>query len=182
MGKATGLTGRLAADVDSAFPELVIGYQDRLYSGVRSFVGAAEADDVTQETLIRAHNALHSYDEERIRSLQLSAWLWTIALNLCRNWARTRSRRPQTVQLTFDKAGGAQAEDEAVDAVMLDRWKQRLAALSEAQRVAVVLRHVVGLSYQEIASATDRPVGTAKTDVSRGLAALRRIISEEEAS
>jgi RNA polymerase sigma-70 factor (ECF subfamily) len=86
------------------------------------------------------------------------------------------------VQLTFDKAGGAEAADEAVDAVMLDRWKQRLAALSEAQRVAVVLRHVVGLSYQEIASATERPVGTAKTDVSRGLAALRKIISEEGTS
>ena len=179
MGKATGLTGRLAVDVDRAFPELVLSYQDRLYPGVRSFVGAADAEDVTQEAFIRAHKALHSYQEDRIEALQLSAWLWTIALNLCRNWARTRSRRPQTVQLAFDHSGGDQAEDEAVDAVMLDEWKGRLAGLSDVQRVAVVLRHVVGLSYQEIATATERPVGTAKTDVSRGLAALRNIISEE---
>jgi RNA polymerase sigma-70 factor (ECF subfamily) len=179
MGSATGLTGRLAVDVDRAFPEFVLTYQDRLYSGVRSFVGATDAEDVTQEAFIRAHKALHSYDEDRIQALQVSAWLWTIALNLCRNWARTRSRRPQTVQLTFDQSGGEEAEDQAVEAVMLDGWKRRLTGLSEAQRVAVVLRHVVGLSYQEIASATERPVGTAKTDVSRGLAALRKIISEE---
>lgn len=182
MGEATGLAGRLAVDVDRAFPELVISFQDRLYSGVRSFVGAADAEDVTQETLIRAHKGLHSYDEERIRNLQVSAWLWTIALNLCRNWARTRSRRPRTVQLTFDRAGGEEAEDEAVNTIMLDSWRNRLATLSEAQRVAVVLRHVVGLSYQEMAAATERPVGTAKTDVSRGLAALRKIISEEGTS
>ncbi len=179
MAKATGLVDRLAVDVDWAFPDLVLAYQDRLYSGVRSFVGSADAEDVTQEALIRAHKALHSYDEDRIRQLQVSAWLWTIAINLCRNWARTRSRRPQTVQLTFDRPSGDEAADEAIDVVMLDGWKQRLAGLSEAQRVAVVLRHVVGLSYREIAAATERPVGTAKTDVSRGLAALRKIISEE---
>lgn len=179
MGKATGLTGRLAIDVDSAFPELVLTYQNRLFSGVRSFVGAADAEDVTQEAFIRAHKALHAYDGDRIEALQVSPWLWTIALNLCRNWARTRSRRPQTVQLTFDQPGGEPTEDEAVDTVMLDGWKRRLAELSDVQRVAVVLRHVVGLSYQEIAATTERPVGTAKTDVSRGLTALRKIISEE---
>lgn len=179
MGRANGLAGRLAADVDSAFPDMVLGYQDRLYSGVRSFVGSADAEDVTQEAFIRAHRALHSYDRERIESLQLSAWLWTIAINLCRNWARTKSRRPVTTQLTFDREGDGSAEGAALEAAMLESWRNRLRSLSEAQRTAVVLRHVVGLSYAEIAAATERPVGTSKTDVSRGLAALRRILAEE---
>ena len=179
MGRAIGLAGRLAKDVDAAFAEMVLGYQDRLYSGVRSFVGSADAEDVTQEAFIRAHRALHSYDEARIESLQVSAWLWTIALNLCRNWARTKSRRPQTTQMTFDHAGDSGAENEALDTAMLDSWRKRLESLSEAQRTAVVLRHVVGLGYAEIATATDRPIGTTKTDVSRGLAALRRILAEE---
>ena len=94
MGSA--LADRLANDVDSAFPELVVAYQDRLYSGIRSFVGSAEAEDVAQETFIRAHRALHKYKKQRIQELSISSWLWTIAINLCRNWARTRSRRPQT--------------------------------------------------------------------------------------
>lgn len=179
MGRASGLADRLATDVDSAFPELVHDFQDRLYSGVRSFVGSADAEDVTQEAFIRAHRALHSYDRDRIAALRVSAWLWTIALNLCRNWARTKSRRPQTTQLTFDRAGDATVEAAAIENAMLDSWRDRLGLLSEAQRTAVVLRHVVGLGYAEIAVATDRAVGTAKTDVSRGLAALRRIMAEE---
>jgi RNA polymerase sigma-70 factor (ECF subfamily) len=175
----TALADRLATDVDSAFPELVVTYQNRLYSGVRSFVGSADAEDVTQETFIRAHRALHKYDADRIRELQLSSWIWTIAINLCRNWARNRSRRPQTAQLTFDHADPTSTEGAAVDSAMLAAWRIRLNRLSEAQRNAVVLRHVVGLSYQQIAAATNRPVGTTKADVSRGLAALRRIMNEE---
>jgi len=179
MRTATRINDRLAADVDGAFPELVLAYQDRLYSGIRSYVGSADAEDVTQEAFIRAHRALQSYNREQVETLQVSPWLWTIALNLCRNWARTKSRRPQTRQLTFDQAGADATELTAIEAAMLDGWKQRLESLSEAQRTAVVLRHVVGLSYLEISTVTHRPVGTAKTDVSRGLAALRKIITEE---
>lgn len=174
------LASRLAADVDGAFPELVLSYQNKLYSGIRTYVGSAEAEDVTQETFIRAHKALHSYEPQRIEDLALSGWIWTIALNLCRNWFRTRSRRPQTVQLSFDGPDRADVETAAIGSAMLDSWRGRLAMLPEAQRDAVVLRHVVGLSYREIAIATERPEGTAKADVNRGLAALRRILSEEE--
>ncbi len=175
----TGLTERLATDLDAAFPELVLTFQHRIYSGVRSFVGGVDAEDVTQEAFIRAHRALHSYDRDRITALRLSPWLWTIALNLCRNWARSRSRRPQTVELHVDRAGADSAEDAAVEAAMLASWRRRLEALSEAQRTAVVLRHVVGMSYQDIAQATNRPLGTVKADVSRGLRALRTIIDQE---
>lgn len=173
MARATGLAARLAGDVDSAFPELVMAYQDRLYSGIRSMVGNSDAEDVTQETFIRAHQALHRYEYARVEALDLSPWLWTIALNLCRNWYRTKSRRPRTVQLTFDTATQTSTEDDAVNEAMLATWRDRLAELSESQRDAVVLRHIVGLSYREIAAATGRPIGTTKADVSRGLNALR---------
>ncbi len=180
--QASALASRLAQDVDAAFPDLVLAFQDRLYSGIRTYVGAAEAEDVTQETFIRVHKALHSYEASRIEALALSGWIWTIALNLCRNWFRTRSRRPKSVQLSFDRADTASVESEALDTAMLDEWRERLASLPPPQRDAVVLRHVVGLSYREIAAATDRPEGTTKTDVSRGLAALRRVLSQEESS
>lgn len=180
--RTRSLTTRLAADVDAVFPELVLAYQDRLYSGIRTYVGPSEAEDVTQETFIRAHKALHSYEPARIESLALSGWIWTIALNLCRNWFRTKSRRPRSIQLRFDRADAAAPEAEALDNAMLEAWRDRLGRLPAPQRDAVVLRHVVGLSYREIAAATDRPEGTAKADVSRGIAALRQILSEEESS
>jgi RNA polymerase sigma factor (sigma-70 family) len=59
-------------------------------------------------------------------------------------------------------------------------WQRRLSALRPAQRNAVVLRHVVGLSYDELSLATGRPAGTIKADVHRGLAKLRALLDEEE--
>lgn len=176
---STGLTTKLAEDVDAAFPELVIQYQDRLYSGIRAYIGAAEAEDIAQETFIRAHKALHGYERGRIESLALSGWLWTIALNLCRNWFRTKSRRPRSVQLSFDRPTDDDVEASVVAEAMLDEWRHRLAALTTQQREAVVLRHVVGLSYRELAVALERPEGTIKADVNRGLTTLRRLLAEE---
>ena len=166
------LCNRLARDLDGAFPELVAAVRDDLYSGLRPLHGA-EAEDLAQETLIRAYRALTTYDAERIRSLSLRGWVWTIALNLGRNRHRDRSRRPTPVELE-DRHGVDDPEP-------LDRaaWEARLGRLPAAQRRAVVLRHVVDLSYAEIAEATGRPEGTVKADVSRGLVRLRSIMQEE---
>ncbi len=166
------LCRRLARDVDAAFPDLVSHLEGRLYTGLRRLHGDA-AEDLTQETFIRAYRALRTYDPERIRSLRLHGWVWTIALNLGRNHARDRARRPIPVPLD-DRHGVTDPEPADVAA-----WDRRLRRLPAPQRTAVVLRHVAGLSYPEIAAATGRPEGTVKADVHRGLARLRRIIEEE---
>ncbi len=166
------LCTRLAADLEGAFPDLVEAMRDDLYSGLRRLHGS-EAEDLAQEALIRAFRALQDYEPDRIRSMQLRAWVWTIALNLGRNHARDSARRPTPVQLE-DRHG---TEDpELVDTTT---WDRRLGLLSPVQRRAVVLRHVVGLSPSEIAVVTGRPEGTVKADVSRGLARLRSILEEE---
>ncbi len=166
------LTDRLADDVDAAFKDLVAALQADVYSGLRR-LHPREAEDLTQETFIRAYRALHGYDEDRIRDLNLRGWIWTIALNLGRNHARDRSRRPQPVELhDIHPSRDPEPTDHAA-------WDRRFAALTPRQRRAVVLRHVVGLSYDDIALALDRPVGTVKADVHRGLARLRTQISEE---
>jgi RNA polymerase sigma-70 factor (ECF subfamily) len=63
----------------------------------------------------------------------------------------------------------------------LEAWQRRLALLSTPMRKAVVLRHVVGMGYEEIALALDRPEGTVKADVHRGLDRLRTIMEKETA-
>lgn len=166
------LCHRLAVDLDGAFPELVCAVRDDLYSGLRR-MHPADAEDLTQEALIRAYRALRDYEPDRIRTLELRAWMWTIALNLGRNHARDRARRPTPVEL--DDRHGTD-DPEPADAAA---WDRRLAELSVVQRRAVVLRHVVGLSPAEIAVATGRPEGTVKADVSRGLTRLRSILEEE---
>lgn len=172
----------LADDLDAAFPSLVLAYQDGIYSGVRRLVpAAADAEDVTQETFVRAYRALSGYGTDQIGQLALSGWLWTIALNLCRNAARRRSRKPPGTPLDAapEPVHGADPAAEAVAAVEAGVWQRRLARLSAPIRTAVVLKHVVGLTYGEIAAVTERPVGTVKADVHRGLARLREMLESE---
>lgn len=167
------LCEQLARSVDGAFPEFVREVGDDIYSGLRR-MHAEDAADLTQETFIRAYRALSSYDADRIRNLQLRGWIWTIALNLGRNHVRDRSRRPQPA--TLHDIHGVGDPDLIDDAL----WHSRFARLSRHQRTSVVLRHVVGLSYAEIADAVGRAEGTVKADVSRGLVRLRSIIEEEQ--
>lgn len=167
------LCNRLSVDLDTSFPELVTVLSSDVYSGLRRLAGPDEAQDLTQETFIRAYRALASYPPGRIRELRLRGWIWTIALNLGRNHARDRARRPTPVALVDQHAV---TDPEPVDSAA---WDRRLSALSPIQRRAVVLRHVVGLDYSEIAEATGRAEGTAKSDVHRGLEHLRTIIEEE---
>ena len=177
---AGSLVAGLAHDLDAAFPELVRAHQNGIYSGVRRFVpGPADAEDVTQETFVRAYRALQGYSSRRIADLALSAWLWTIALNLCRNAARRRTRKPAGASLSAVKEPAVATEAEAIAAVQETEWQTRLETLARPVRTAIVLRHVVGLSYNEVAEVLERPVGTVKADVHRGLARLRQILEQE---
>jgi RNA polymerase sigma factor (sigma-70 family) len=168
------LCSRLASDLDAAFPDLVTALGDDVYSGLRRIAGPDEAEDLTQETFIRAYRALQGYEQARVRDLRLRGWIWTIALNLGRNHARDRARRPTLTRLE-DRFG--LPDPDPVDS---EAWDRRLAALPSAQRQAVVLRHVVGLEYPEIAAATGRTEATVRSDVHRGLDRLRQRLEQEQ--
>lgn len=168
------LAQALSKDLDGSFPDVVEHMGARLYWGLRRMYNDhQEAEDLTQETFIRAYKALCDYDAGRIRSLKLESWLWTIALNLGRNHLRDRSRRPTYVELEET----ADSDPEIVDS---QAWDDRLSRLNRHQRAAVVLRHVSGLGISEISEVTGRPEGTVKADIHRGLATLKTILEEEE--
>jgi RNA polymerase sigma factor (sigma-70 family) len=175
------LTKKLAHDLDGAFPDLVSAMEGPVFNGARRWLPSRQdAEDVTQEVFVRAYRALQGYPEERIRDLRLRAWLLMITLNLCRNHFRTRSRRPRQVAIdTTDPAATEEVESDAVAALSVDEWRRRLDLLSGPQRDAIVLRHVVGLSYGEISEVLGKPSGTIKSDVHRGLERLRSILRTE---
>jgi RNA polymerase sigma-70 factor (ECF subfamily) len=185
------LAAHLASDLDRSFEALVLAHQDRLYSIAHRFLGDAhEAEDVTQEALVRSYRALATYPADQIRGLRLRPWLATIVLNLCRNRV-TRRRAPVALSLDAPSRNGTllaePADDrEAAPAEIVDRreagrrWAALVAALPAVYRGPVVLRHVDGLSYSEVAQALDRPEGTVKAQVHRGLALLRTAYEASE--
>jgi len=176
------LAAALADDLDAGFPHLVSALQDGIYSGALRLTGdRTAAEDVTQETFLRAYAALGTYPVAKVQSLKLREWTWTIALNLCRNRARAQRRRPESPWQ--DPAGASDPapgpEQTALAAADRERLAHHLSRLTWTTRAAVVLRHVAGLSYAEIAAALGRPPGTVRSDVHRGLQRLRAFLEEE---
>ncbi|MFG2231765.1 RNA polymerase sigma factor [Streptomyces sp. NPDC048723] len=173
------LTELLATDLDDGFTELVRTQAGTVRSVLLRLSGSArDADDLGQETFLRAYSALRAYPPERRGQLQPRAWLLTIAANVWRNHVRTLSRRPGVadgIEVTaIDIPDGSPGpEQRALDGARRARLVAALSGLPDHHRLPVVLRHIGELSYQEVAAILDCPVGTVKAQVSRGLAALR---------
>jgi RNA polymerase sigma-70 factor (ECF subfamily) len=180
------LVTAMAKDLDGSFEALVLAHQDRLFSIALRLLGdRRDAEEAAQDAFVRAYQALSTYDADRIRELRLRPWLATIVLNLCRTRLARRAARAAIARpaLSLDATELGTLEPRADDAMepaataarrdSRDSWAALLLTLPPAYRTAVVLRHVDGLTYPEVATALDRPEGTVKAQVHRGLALLR---------
>lgn len=174
------LCDQLAGDVETGFPVLVARHQDAVFGTALRCTGHwQDAEEIAQETFVRAYRSLCAWDAERIRALRPRAWLCTIAVNLMRNRARDGGRRPATSTLEGvadprDPAEGP--ESRAARAAVARALGAALATLPPSHREAVVLRHVAGLGYAEIAAVVGAPVGTVKAHVHRGLRSLAEVL------
>ena len=152
----------------AAFEQMVESHQHRLFGFALSLSGnAADAEEIAQDAFVRAHRALQGYDEERIRDLRVSAWLHRIALNVFRNRVRRRLRETVPLEMVAEPAANGLLPEELHD------LREAVLRLPPRYREAVVLRHVQGFDYDEIAGVLGVPAGTAKSDVHRGLAILK---------
>jgi RNA polymerase sigma factor (sigma-70 family) len=181
------LAARLARDLDGSFEALVVTHQRLVFGLALRVVGdRGDAEEVAQDTFARAYHALAGYDPERVAAMRLRPWLARIALNLARN--RLRRRPPPARPLedgdgqVLALAAPAAAEPAAVAERRSERvrWAELLAGLPRPWREAVVLRHVEGLPYQEVAEVLGRPVGTVKAHVHRGVRQLRERLEAGE--
>lgn len=179
----TTLAERLADDLDGTFEAVVQAMQAPVYRFAYRYCGdAQDAEEITQDTFVRAYRAMLGYDAERIRALQLAPWLLAIATNVARN--RVRSKRLPTAEL--EDAGGLMAGRFAEPAWVSERNElsdllaEALLDLPPRYRAPVILRHVLGMSYDEIAGVLGQPAGTAKSNVHRGVQLLRERLDEFE--
>lgn len=176
---AEALRVALLADLDSGFAGVVRSYERIVYSVALRLAGRpAEAEDLAAEAFLRAYRALRGYDEARIGALRLRPWLLTIVRNTARNSARDAGRRPApppAAEPVEEPAVGPSVEQQVEQHEARRRLGALLSQLPDAQRLAVVLRHVVGLPTAEVAEVLGCPEGTAKSHVSRGLQRLRAL-------
>ena len=158
-----------------ALEVLLARHFDRVHAICRRVTGHPEdALDATQEALIAVTRGLHRYDG---RSL-FTTWLYRVATNAALDELRRRKRRPEPAELIEDRPIGgaaagaaASAPVESVVAARLD-VDAALAALSPEFRAAVVLRDLCDLDYAEIADVLDVPIGTVRSRIARGRAAI----------
>ena len=185
MDTDTALANRLAIDVEAAFPALVAEHQDRLYTIALRLLGdRRDAEEVAQDALVRAFRAMRDYPSERVAGLRLRPWLASFAVNLARNRRRRYDDRHPAGSLEpmLEAGFDPPTDGRGSPASAADRreTQRELAAallrLTPAVRIAVVLRHVDGLSLAEVAEALGRPEGTVKAQVHRGLRELRSVL------
>ena len=181
------LRERLAEDLDGSFEDLVRAYQDRLFSfALRLTARREDAEEAAQDAFVRAYRALATYPAERIRQMALRAWLYQITLNVVRNRQRGRKLRLVSLDHPLSPRGetaleAPDSEDSRPDAVY-ERGRRRadlealVAGLPARYRAPILLRYVEGLRLEEVARVLGQPLGTAKSNVHRGVNALREAL------
>jgi RNA polymerase sigma-70 factor (ECF subfamily) len=173
------LIARVQRGEKSAFDVLVLRYQHRIVKLVGRYVrNPADALDVAQEVFIKAYRALGNFRGESA----FYTWLYRIAINTAKNHLAARGRRPKEVDLTGPDGeplsiDDLQADDETPEKVMLvaeikATILRTMAALPEDLCTAITLREIDGMSYEDIATAMDCPIGTVRSRIFRAREAL----------
>lgn len=167
------------------FAELTMPYMQALYAAaLRMTRNPADAEDLLQETYLRAYRGFEGFRE----GTNLKAWLYKILTNTFINTYRAKKRRPDQVDLDdveefylFRRLGGLEgaaasrtAESEVLDTLPDDEVKEALESLPEQFRMAVILADIEGFSYKEIAGILDVPLGTVMSRLHRGRRALEK--------
>ena len=158
-----------------AFDLLVLKYQYKVHSIVARFIrDSDEVKDVVQEAFIKAYRALPNFRGDS----QFYTWLYRIAVNTAKNYLIARSRRPPSSDVELDDAefysGSEQLKDHGSPENQLFRDElervinQAIVELPEDLRTAVTLREYEGLTYEDIASVMNCPVGTIRSRIFRG--------------
>jgi RNA polymerase sigma-70 factor (ECF subfamily) len=176
------LMARAALDDTKAFTELVRRYQTRVVHLVSRLLNDREvSEDIAQEVFVRVHLHRRNY---RTGS-KFSTWLFTIAANLAKNEMRRRKRRRNwssldEMQETLKDASLQFADKKANRQEDMEREQlsgvvgEAIATLPDRYRIALVLRDIEGLAYEEIGLALKIPGGTVRSRINRARLMLKR--------
>jgi RNA polymerase sigma-70 factor, ECF subfamily len=173
----------------ATFSELAMPFMGPLYSAaLRMTRNPSDAEDLVQETYLRAYRAFDSFQE----GTNLKAWLYRILTNTFINQYRAAKRRPEQSDIEdiedlylYRRLGGLEAavagrspEAEVLEGIPDAEVKEALESLPEQFRMAVLLADVEGFAYKEIAEILDIPIGTVMSRLHRGRKQLQKRLWE----
>jgi len=173
------LVDRVQRGDKQAFDVLVLKYQHKIVKLVMRYVrDPAEALDVSQEAFIKAYRALPKFRGDSA----FYTWLYRIAINTAKNHLVAMKRRPVDFEVDLQDPESYEINARLQDGDTPDRIAQReelretvedaIAALPEELRIAIVLREIEGMTYEEISRAMDCPVGTVRSRIFRAREAI----------
>lgn len=173
------LVERVQKGDKAAFDLLIHKYQHRIVSLISRYVNdPSEALDVAQEAFIKAYRAIHNFRGDSA----FYTWLYRIAINTAKNWLVARKRRPPATDID-----AVDAEQYDMDSRLKDRSTPEsellreeiektvydtIAELPEDLRTAIILREMEGMSYEEIATTMECPIGTVRSRIFRAREAI----------
>jgi RNA polymerase sigma-70 factor (ECF subfamily) len=165
-----------------AFAKLVRDHSSLVYRVALRILGVDDAQDASQEVWIRVWRNIRNFRGESA----FSTWLYRITVNTCLSIRQKESRRDERElgedlpYLSESSGGDADPEAAALNAERREEIQDALQHVRAEHRAALVLRHMEGLSYAEIAEVLGVPDGTAKGWVSRGRAAMLVALAEKD--
>lgn len=173
------LVRRVQRGESAAFDVLVRRHQHRVVSLAGRYIADwSECQDVAQDTFVRAYRAIDSFRGDAL----FSTWLHRIAVNTAKNHLAASNRRPPTDDIEIGDAeqfdGGVRLRDTDTPERQLMRQElentvmKAVSALPEELRLAISLREVDGLSYEEIAQKMGCPIGTVRSRIFRAREAI----------
>jgi RNA polymerase sigma-70 factor, ECF subfamily len=169
-------------DLEARFEAEALPLLNGMYSAAfRLTRNASDAEDLIQETFLRAYRGFHQFQE----GTNLKAWLYRILMNTFINSYRKKQREPQTISdeevedwylysRMAERAAEPSAEASVIEALPDEDVQEALSSLPEQFRIAVLLADVEGFSYKEIADITGVPIGTVMSRLHRGRRALEK--------
>lgn len=177
------LVERVQSGEKAAFDILVRKYEHKLANVISRYIhDPSEVLDVAQDAFIKAYRALPNFRGDSA----FYTWLYRIAINTAKNHLVAASRRPPKNGVDaqeaeqFDAGSGlkeyATPERLALRSELAQAIQDAIEALPEELRVAIVLRELEGLSYEEIASAMECPIGTVRSRIFRARDAIDKQI------
>jgi len=176
------LIDRFKNSDQSAFEELILKYQDRVYNLCRHMLGNAhDAQDAAQDTFIKAYRNLEKFIPES----SFYTWLYRIAVNTCLDY----KKRPffeslfttsgESEELMIEEIAPAPSPERLYASKQIrNALLKSLKKLSPKLRTVIILKEIEGFSYEEIAEITEMSIGTVKSRIARAREELRELMKE----